>query len=331
MEIYQGRSFKVYRGMGSMGAMKEGSGDRYFQEGAPKLVDVFNMYDNCDPSKGLHQTEGWNFKALVGYEPGQDGVGRLVVGFAGTRMTDLLNIKMDAQAYMVSASNFYQTQGPHGWWTHSDFKLARIHSGFADVYFKYIKPTLVHELAHAMHRHGDSIREVVFTGHSLGGALSVLAALDFALLADYPLLLPSVKVFTFGGPRVGNWHFMALYNALVPQTWQLVNRADPVPRVPIGFLEAATLVTAPVKQLTELSHAGNLFWHVGSRIWYDDAWKTRSPKVPLKCCFADDGACESTAIVTQLTVGAVIGSNSVQYHDLNGYAINVYEDLFVSK
>lgn len=38
MEIYQGRSFKVYRGMGSMGAMKEGSGDRYFQEGAPKLV-----------------------------------------------------------------------------------------------------------------------------------------------------------------------------------------------------------------------------------------------------------------------------------------------------
>jgi len=38
MEIYQGRSFKVYRGMGSMGAMKQGSGDRYFQEGAPKLV-----------------------------------------------------------------------------------------------------------------------------------------------------------------------------------------------------------------------------------------------------------------------------------------------------
>ena len=38
MEIYQGRSFKVYRGMGSIGAMKEGSGDRYFQADAPKLV-----------------------------------------------------------------------------------------------------------------------------------------------------------------------------------------------------------------------------------------------------------------------------------------------------
>ena len=38
IEIYQGRSFKVYRGMGSMAAMKEGSSDRYFQENAPKLV-----------------------------------------------------------------------------------------------------------------------------------------------------------------------------------------------------------------------------------------------------------------------------------------------------
>ncbi len=38
MEIYQGRSFKVYRGMGSMSAMAVGSKDRYFQEGQKKLV-----------------------------------------------------------------------------------------------------------------------------------------------------------------------------------------------------------------------------------------------------------------------------------------------------
>ena len=38
MEIYQGRSFKVYRGMGSLAAMAEGSKDRYFQEDAKKLV-----------------------------------------------------------------------------------------------------------------------------------------------------------------------------------------------------------------------------------------------------------------------------------------------------
>ena len=39
-ELYQGRKYKVYRGMGSMGAMKQknGSSDRYFQAGAKKLV-----------------------------------------------------------------------------------------------------------------------------------------------------------------------------------------------------------------------------------------------------------------------------------------------------
>ncbi len=38
VEIYQGRSFKVYRGMGSIAAMNNGSKDRYFQAGQKKLV-----------------------------------------------------------------------------------------------------------------------------------------------------------------------------------------------------------------------------------------------------------------------------------------------------
>ncbi len=38
LEIYQGRNFKSYRGMGSMGAMALGSKDRYFQTDAKKLV-----------------------------------------------------------------------------------------------------------------------------------------------------------------------------------------------------------------------------------------------------------------------------------------------------
>ena len=39
--LYEGRSYKIYRGMGSIEAMKRGSSDRYFQdveEGLPKLV-----------------------------------------------------------------------------------------------------------------------------------------------------------------------------------------------------------------------------------------------------------------------------------------------------
>ena len=50
-EIYQGRSFKVYRGMGSMAAMAKGSSDRYFQEGAKKLVP--EGVEGRVPYKGL--------------------------------------------------------------------------------------------------------------------------------------------------------------------------------------------------------------------------------------------------------------------------------------
>ena len=37
-ELYQGRRFKVYRGMGSIAAMQKGSKDRYFQQNNKKLV-----------------------------------------------------------------------------------------------------------------------------------------------------------------------------------------------------------------------------------------------------------------------------------------------------
>ncbi|HHX87741.1 MAG TPA: IMP dehydrogenase [Firmicutes bacterium] len=38
LEIYQGRSYKTYRGMGSLGALKQGGRDRYFQDQEQKLV-----------------------------------------------------------------------------------------------------------------------------------------------------------------------------------------------------------------------------------------------------------------------------------------------------
>ena len=41
IELFQGRSYKTYRGMGSLGAMQQGAADRYFQDAEPdteKLV-----------------------------------------------------------------------------------------------------------------------------------------------------------------------------------------------------------------------------------------------------------------------------------------------------
>ncbi len=50
-EIYQGRSFKTYRGMGSIAAMEKGSKDRYFQTGTKKLVP--EGVEGRVPYKGL--------------------------------------------------------------------------------------------------------------------------------------------------------------------------------------------------------------------------------------------------------------------------------------
>ena len=38
--LYEGRTYKVYRGMGSLGAMKEGSRDRYFQDVEDDLAET---------------------------------------------------------------------------------------------------------------------------------------------------------------------------------------------------------------------------------------------------------------------------------------------------
>lgn len=72
VELYQGRSYKSYRGMGSIGAMEKGSSDRYFQDtirGADKLVP--EGIEGRVPYKGsvlavIHQLMG-GLRASMGY------------------------------------------------------------------------------------------------------------------------------------------------------------------------------------------------------------------------------------------------------------------------
>ncbi|UHA75292.1 IMP dehydrogenase [Paenibacillus sp. 481] len=70
-EVYQGRRFKVYRGMGSLGAMKEGSKDRYFQDSSNEKKLVPEGIEGRVPYKGpladtIHQLLG-GLKAGMGY------------------------------------------------------------------------------------------------------------------------------------------------------------------------------------------------------------------------------------------------------------------------
>lgn len=77
-EIFQGRRFKVYRGMGSLAAMEKGSKDRYFQTGSKKLVP--EGVEGRVPFKGaLSDTV---FQLLGGLRSG--------MGYCGTKTIPLL-------------------------------------------------------------------------------------------------------------------------------------------------------------------------------------------------------------------------------------------------
>jgi IMP dehydrogenase len=74
--LYQGRKFKSYRGMGSVGAMKQGSNDRYFQEGTATDKLVPEGIEGRVPYRGLisdvlHQLEG-GLRASMGYLGSKD-------------------------------------------------------------------------------------------------------------------------------------------------------------------------------------------------------------------------------------------------------------------
>lgn len=69
--LFQGRRYKIYRGMGSLGAMKEGSADRYFQEGTHEMKLVPEGVEGRVPYRGplgesIHQYVG-GLRAGMGY------------------------------------------------------------------------------------------------------------------------------------------------------------------------------------------------------------------------------------------------------------------------
>ena len=69
--LYEGRQYKSYRGMGSLGAMQQGSGDRYFQEGAEAAKLVPEGIEGMVPYRGsvrntIHQLMG-GLRSSMGY------------------------------------------------------------------------------------------------------------------------------------------------------------------------------------------------------------------------------------------------------------------------
>ncbi|MBQ6680591.1 MAG: IMP dehydrogenase [Lachnospiraceae bacterium] len=98
VEIFQGRKYKVYRGMGSISAMEAGSGDRYFQEGAKKLVP--EGIEGRVPFKG--EVEDTVFQMLGGIRSG--------MGYCGAK--DIPTLQETAKFVKISAASLKESH-PH--------------------------------------------------------------------------------------------------------------------------------------------------------------------------------------------------------------------------
>ena len=97
-ELYQGRKYKVYRGMGSISAMENGSKDRYFQTDAKKLVP--EGVEGRVAYKGMVEDTG--FQLLGGLRSG--------MGYCGAK--DIPTLQETARFIKISAASLKESH-PH--------------------------------------------------------------------------------------------------------------------------------------------------------------------------------------------------------------------------
>ena len=97
-ELYQGRKYKVYRGMGSLAAMEQGSKDRYFQEDAKKLVP--EGVEGRIAYKG--SVEDSIFQLIGGLKAG--------MGYCGTRTIE--ELKTNARFIRITSAGLRESH-PH--------------------------------------------------------------------------------------------------------------------------------------------------------------------------------------------------------------------------
>ncbi|KAG8731102.1 hypothetical protein FRC11_005140 [Ceratobasidium sp. 423] len=153
----------------------------------------------------------------VGYHAGSHSV---VVSNQGTDFDQIEAVAIDAQFIQT---NLNSTLFPG---VSEDVKA---HSGFVDAQAQSAATKLA-AVQSAMASSGTN--SITLTGHSLGGAISLLDSLYLSLN------LPSatIKTVTHGMPRVGNSEFADLIDNKIPDLSRITNMKDPIPILPGRFL-----------------------------------------------------------------------------------------------
>lgn len=138
------------------------------------------------------------------------------------------------------------------------YHRAKVHAGFAQAY-ETIKEKLRSMVASVI---AKKKRPLLFTGHSLGGALATLASLDVSLALG--IEGHRISVSTFGSPRVGNIAFQELYDSEIVMNWRIVAGGDLISRLPkIGYRHVGkkVILTSTGELFIDPSALEMVFWH----------------------------------------------------------------------
>jgi len=106
---------------------------------------------------------------------------------------------------------------------------------------------------------------VIITGHSLGGALAAMAAIQTVRLGYRTG--DQIKLITFGEPRIGNSRFAFNHDAMVPYSFRIVHSRDIVPHLP-KCNKNSTGVNADAKSKPCDPTNESSPYHHGIEVWY---------------------------------------------------------------
>jgi len=176
----------------------------------------------------------------------------------------------------------------------------QVHQGFCNYYLSLVDEGMDVAIADALadaQKTGDKF-DLIFTGHSLGGAAAAIASLD----AKHRMKVEANRtlLYTFGEPRTGNADFASNLSTVLNNTYRIVNGKDFVPHLPPSCPENATGDECP--------------FHHAQEIWYPKGMADYNAAFAICNDMGEDLNCSSRSLAADPFVDMMMRLSHVQDH-----------------
>ncbi|PQM40841.1 phospholipase A1-Ibeta2 chloroplastic [Prunus yedoensis var. nudiflora] len=171
---------------------------------------------------------------------------------------------------------------------------AKVECGFLSLYktrgehVPSLSESVVEEVKRLMEQYKGETLSITVTGHSLGAAIALLVGDELKTCAEE---MPSVAVFSFGGPRVGNRGFTKRMDDKNVKVLRIVNSQDVITRVPGIFIGEGVLEeklkSAKVGGFVDMIDRNMplAYSHVGTELRVDTKMSPYlKPNADVACC-----------------------------------------------